>query len=67
MICFSLIKDELVYSMSGQGVPELFDIDFLEGGIYVLGNLRYNGTEVFQVSKKINVTHISIPKLHDKM
>ena len=36
--------------MSGQGVPELFDIDFLEGGIYVLGNLRNNGTEIFQVS-----------------
>lgn len=36
--------------MQGDGVPEMFDIDALEGGIYVLGNLRYNGTQVFRVS-----------------
>lgn len=35
--------------MSGPGVPELFDIDFFEGGIYVVGNLQGNGTERFVV------------------
>ncbi|WAQ95973.1 FAT4-like protein, partial [Mya arenaria] len=41
--------DRLLYSMSGQGVPELFDIDSFEGGIYVINSdlLMNNGTTRF--------------------
>lgn len=44
--------------MYGDGVPELFDIDFLEGDVYIVGNLLGNGTSPFRVSFHSNPTSL---------
>lgn len=61
-------QDLLLLSLSGMGVPELFDIDFIEGGIYVVGTLRNNGTRRFEVYQRLYSVGIclnEILKLND--